>query len=203
LSIRMSNVEERIEKREKEVAERESNIAERETKLNAREQDVYNREALDLLSGFRDRLCGLWEMDYRRTIFNETGEVIDEKSQTFARIIVDDETKKLKLAINVREDGYFEQDQIMVEAITVWPVKHPEHLDYFHDLRLNMENGDVIRGPLFVHLDVTFVEGEPARLSGTWYDLDGVFAKARRELWVAQHEPVKPKTRFPLLPMVA
>ena len=79
----------------------------------------------------------------------------------------------------------------MIEAISVWPVMNPTHLDYFHDLRLTMEGGDIVLGPIFVHLDIDFEDGEPNRLVGTWYDLDGVFARARRDLWLEQHKLVK------------
>jgi hypothetical protein len=188
ISLIMSAREDRSKEREKQVAEREAAIADREKKLNEREQEVNRHEAKDLLSSFRENLAGVWEMEFRSSTFNDRGEIVDEKGLSYARFLVDDETKKLRILANVKEDGFFESDEIAIEAITIWPVAAPEHLDYFHDLRLTLDNGDIVRGPIFTHLNIDFEEKYPVRLVGTWYDLDGVFARARKELWIKQRQ---------------
>ena len=190
ISVIMSAKEDQAKEREKQVAAREAAIAERETKLGEREQDVNKQSKLDLLSEFRAKLAGVWELDFRYSSYNEAGDVIEARGVSFARFLLDEKTAKIRLLINVKADDYFESDDVMIEAISIWPVLAPKHLDYFHDLRLVMEEtGDVARGPIFVHLDIDYTEDAPIRLSGTWYDLDGTFAKARREYRAAQHRP--------------
>jgi hypothetical protein len=191
VSVLMSLREDQAKEREKQVAEREAAIADRETKLGEREREAIQFSKLDVLSGFRGKLEGVWSLEYRSSSFNDEGDVVDEKGTTYARFLVDEETKKLRLLVNVREGDYWESDNLIIEAISVWPVSDPKHLDYFHDLRLTMERGEIVRGPVFVHLDIDFEDGEPIRLSGTWYDLDGVFAKARREQWQNRQKPTK------------
>jgi hypothetical protein len=191
ISIRMSSNEDLAKEREKQVANREAAIVDRETKLSAREQDVNRREKLDLLSVFREKLAGVWEVEFRSTAFNEKGDVVDQRGHSYARFLVDEQTKKLRLLVNVKETDFTESDDVMIEAISIWPVMNPTHLDYFHDLRLTMEDGNIVRGPIFAHLDIDFEDGEPNRLVGTWYDLDGAFARARRNLWVEQQKPAK------------
>jgi hypothetical protein len=191
ISVIMSAREDSSKEREKQVADREATLAERETKLSEREQDASRRDAQDLLSVFREKLAGVWEMEFRSSAFGKGGEVVDEKGISYARFVVDERTRKLRISVSVKEDEFFESDDVVIEAITIWPVSEPKHLDYFHDLRLTLENGDIVRGPIFAHLDIDFENDDPVRLAGTWYDLDGTFARARKDFWTAQQRLAK------------
>jgi hypothetical protein len=50
---------------------------------------VNTHTAQDLLSGFREQLAGVWEMEFRSSTFNEGGEVVDQKGLSYARFMVD------------------------------------------------------------------------------------------------------------------
>jgi hypothetical protein len=130
-------------------------------------------------------------MEFRSSTFNQEGEVVDIRGLSYARFVIDNETAKLRILVSVKAGDFFDADDVAIEAITIWPIKDPKHLDYFHDLRLTLDNGDIVRGPVFSHLDIDFENDKPVRLSGTWYDLDGAFAKGRKDFWMKQHGTVR------------
>jgi hypothetical protein len=184
LTVFMTSRDDKSKQREENVTHREEAVAKRETA-------VAEREADDLLSSFREQMIGLWEMNYRVWTYDDKGEPKELAKTNYAKFDVDQRTKKLTIRTRVTASDDFEDDQVRIEAISIWPVINPTTFDYYHDLGLTHDHGEVIRGPIFVHLDIDYEEDVPVRLRGTWYDLDGVFARTIREHHVAQHGAVQ------------
>jgi hypothetical protein len=113
------------------------------------------------------------------------------KNTSHARFDVNEKTKKLGMRTRVKSDGEFDEENILVEAISIWPTIDPKYLDYFHDLSLSHGHGEIVRGPVFVHLDIEYEGDQPARLRGIWYDLDGAFARAQRETLVQAKREIR------------
>jgi hypothetical protein len=50
-------------------------------------------------------------------------------------------------------------------------------------MRLVTENDDNVEGEIFVHLDIIYAANEEIKsLDGTWYDLQGKFSVARKNM---------------------
>ena len=130
-------------------------------------------------------------MSFRSWRFNDAGEPEEIKNTSHARFDVNEKTKKLGMRTRVKSDGEFDEENISIEAISIWPTINPRYLDYFHDLSLSHGHGEIVRGPVFVHLDIEYDGDQPARLRGIWYDLDGTFAKVQKETLVQSRREVR------------
>ena len=195
-----------IKNREKEIADREAKLTERNSALNAnivareealtkREAELARRETEDLLTPFRRSLEGAWEIEFRRWEYDDKGEPHSAVDIDTARFIVDDDTGKLVIKVLVREGFGFRRDELSIEAISIRPVRSPQTLDYYHKMRLTTDSGDPISGQIFVHLDIVYEREKVIRLEGIWYDLEGKFAAARKNMYVAEGH--KPKMDLP------
>ena len=169
--------ENKIKLQQADVAKREVDIKDREAAVATREKAILDREKDDLLTTFRGRLVGIWEMTSMFWDYDPTGCLIERSSVSHARITVDEKTGKLKITMDLKAFRQWKEDEETVTAIIIWPVMEPKYLAYYHQFGLSLDTGEQIFGASFTILDIRYEEEEPVLLSGTWYDLDQSFSR--------------------------
>ena len=185
-SILVSFREADIQREQKELAQRETNLANRENEIAQREASVAKRENEDMLSDFRRKLAGPWEIEFRNWSYDQAGQVKDTKSIDNATFEIDNETQKLVIRMHVRENEFWKKDELIVRAISIQPVKEPATIDYYHEVRLDMQEGQIADGRFFAHLEIIYSGSSPVRLRGTWYDLDAAYSYAMKNLIISR-----------------
>lgn len=186
VSVALNLREKDLSARQAELADREAKLAERDAAVAEREHKVAVREGEDLLSGFRKQLAGPWEVEFRTWDYDNSGQKIATDPIDHAHIVVDEETQKLQIRLHVRRSGIWEESDLMVRAISIQPVKDPQTISYYHDAKLDTTTGQRVTGAIFVHLSIEYRGTQPYILRGTWYDLDGSFARVKKDMFMAR-----------------
>lgn len=174
---------EEIARQSERIAERESQQARRETILAQREADFAIRQGEDFLTPFRDKLKGPWEIEFRSWYYSDDGSPKEIMPIDHAIFVVDEKSKKLQIKLRVRKGEIWHKGELIVHAISIQPVggAPPQTIDYYHEAHIEKANGGAVIGPIFVHLVIEYDGDDPCCLRGKWYDLDGMFAKAKHE----------------------
>jgi hypothetical protein len=170
-----------VQKREDEVAKKETNVKDREAAVVQRETAAFEREKDDLLTAFRRKIEGIWEMTYLYWDYDDDGSQTERSVVSHANFLVDESTGKLGITLDLKPVGHWKGDAETVTAIMIWPVHQPEHLGYYHVFSIPLDTGEQILGATFTSLDIRFDGHQPVSLSGTWYDLDQSFARINRK----------------------
>lgn len=191
VSVILNLREKDMNARQAELAEREAKLAERDTAVAEREHKVSIREGEDLLSGFRKMLAGPWEVEFRNWDYDGSGQKTVSDPIDHAHFLVDEETHKLEIQLRVRRSETWDESDLTVRSISIQPVKDPQTISYYHDVRLDTRSGQRVIGAVFVHLTIEYRGTQPYILRGTWYDLDGTFARAKKDMFMARkgHPP--------------
>ena len=154
--------------------------------LSFRETNMQKLRNEDMLSGFRKKLAGYWEIEFRSWNYDDEGKIIESRPIDHALFDVDKDTYKLVVRLNVRDGPFWQKDQLTVRAVSIWPAKDPANLDLYYKPHLEMKSGRIVEGQVFVHTEIEFDRERPVRLSGVWYDLDGTFARAKKDFIISK-----------------
>jgi hypothetical protein len=180
VSLLMSAHDADIKLRTDAVTEREDQVKNREAAVVVRETEINKREADDLLTGFREQMVGIWEMTYLDWVYDNAGHPKERSHVAHARFELDRQTAKLQIRLDIKAVDHFRENEEVVSAIIIWPVKEPQYLAFYHQLGMTLDTGENIIGAVFSRFDIKFHNGQPVGLHGTWYDLDRAFSRVQQ-----------------------
>ena len=151
------------------------------------------KEGEDYLTPLRKQLRGTWSVYYQDWQVNAKGEVISKEENDIAKIGINVVTRKLCIHSSLHNHDVFNNENKDIENIAINATSEPIELIFFYRLSLTTRDGATLEGDIFVRLDLEFNEAnQPVKMTGKWYDLDGRFAKSKREFFnrLLSKEPV-------------
>jgi hypothetical protein len=142
------------------------------------------KEGEDYLTPLRKQLRGTWAVYYQDWQVNAMGQVISKEENDIAKIDINVVARKLYIHSSLHNSDVFKDYDRNIENISINATSKPIEIILFYRLNLSTHSGALLEGDVFVKLTLEFDENnKPIRMAGRWYDLDGGFARSKREFF--------------------
>lgn len=159
---------------------------------------LFIKEGEDYFTPIRKSLKGTWAVYYTDWQIDNSGRINPKKENDTATIGISLSTRKLFIASSLHNHEVFNDYERNIEDISLNVKSNPIKLTYSHRLSAQTRSGKIVEGNIFVMLDVFLDDStnNPTKMTGTWYDLDQEFNRAKAEYYKEIH----PNCNFEQIP---